>query len=178
VVSALRVAESPTLAGFVRLLRVARATAIRSNGCPSQLAGVTAQEHCRRWPAHEHLVMGAGGCAKNGEAGYVVVPLASGRVSADRIAEYVALWSYDLPTQNPPPNAPWLFTASGGPHGSGSGPYGSPEQAWSTKGVLNGGTPGAYHVPKGHGAWGIGGGSGCAAASTVHAWVVIRPLKK
>jgi hypothetical protein len=57
--------------------------------------------------------------------------------------------------------SPWVFTASGGPDGTGSGPYGV--EVYSTKSVTYGIT---YDVPKGFGAWLVGYGSGPGPCET------------
>jgi hypothetical protein len=72
----------------------------------------------------------------------------------NKIVEYDATWT--PPNQ---PNSPRPFTATGGPNGTGSGPFGD-EEIWSTKEV---GYAGIVHkVPKGSGAWLLGAGGGPA----------------
>jgi hypothetical protein len=99
----------------------------------------------------------ATGC---GQSVFMQVPLIKG------IVEYGALW-----TNINPGATPWLFTASGGRNGSGSGPYS--EEYYSTKQVESpGGT--IYKVPHGYGAWFVAAGGGPAPcdfrASSAVAW--------
>lgn len=143
-----------------------------SSGCPSQLESVPAGGRCVSWPAEVINRPSGAGCGKNGggNVSLIQVPLSSGAIKEDEVGEYVALWNNDQENQNPPPRAPWLFTATSGPNGTGSGPY-SEEQAWSTTTFTSGTF--RYSVPKGDGVWGIGGGSECPAPSTVHAWVLL-----
>jgi hypothetical protein len=63
------------------------------------------------------------------------------------------------PGANPSPSSPWLFTATGGKNGTGSGPYAG-EQTWSTTALTpqNTGVDVHYTVPSGHGAWFISAG--------------------
>ncbi|MGO9658499.1 MAG: carboxypeptidase-like regulatory domain-containing protein [Acidimicrobiales bacterium] len=82
----------------------------------------------------------------------------------DDIVEYDAAWT------PPGSTSSWAFSASGGPDGSGSGPYA--EEYWSTKQVGYGGDN--YPVPKGFGAWFVaaGGGNGPCndAQGSAKAW--------
>ncbi len=99
----------------------------------------------------------ATGC---GQSVFMQVPLIRG------IVEYGVLW-----TNINPGATPWLFTASGGRSGTGSGPYG--EEYYSTKQVESpGGT--IYKVPHGYGAWFVSAGGGPAPcdfrASSAVAW--------
>ena len=76
------------------------------------------------------------------------------------VDEYVVSWSWTDPKANPNPSDPWTFTATGGPHGSGSGPYG--EEQWSTTALTpaNTGVNVNYQVPSGLGAWFVAAGGG------------------
>ncbi|HUA50463.1 MAG TPA: hypothetical protein VMA77_34855 [Solirubrobacteraceae bacterium] len=147
------------------------ARASDASGCPSQVGVVPEHEHCVSWPATVVLVpTGPGGCAGSGGGSvqFIDVPLASGGISEENVDQYVALWNYDQPNQNPPPGSPWVFTTTGGPNGTGSGPYGQP---WSTTSITSGTL--TYPVPRGDGAWLVSGGGGCGAASTVTAYAVV-----
>ena len=84
----------------------------------------------------------------------------------DSIVQYDATWT--PPNQ---PDSPRAFSASGGPNGSGSGPY--PNEVWSTKEVGEAGI--VHEVPKGFGAWLLGSGGGAAPCpnlgpGTAQAW--------
>lgn len=87
------------------------------------------------------------------------------------IVQYYAQW-----TNFNKGATPWTFSASGGPDGAGSGPYG--EEIWSTKAITTQNTgvnlSESYKVPKGYGAWFVdaGGGPGpCSTATgTAVAW--------
>jgi hypothetical protein len=75
------------------------------------------------------------------------------------IVQYDATWA-------PPnePDSPRAFTASGGPNGTGSGPFGD-EEYWSTKEISYYGI--IYKVPKGFGAWLLGAGGGSAPCTNL-----------
>jgi hypothetical protein len=96
------------------------------------------------------------GCS---EALFMRVPLDLG----EAIVEYDASWSWGEANANPPPSAPWLFTATGGRKGTGSGPFGG-EQTWSTTALTpqNTGVNVNYKVPKGFGARFVAAGGGPA----------------
>ncbi len=104
-------------------------------------------EHCLPLPVELILQTksDAHGCA---QALFMQVPL------RDDVTEYGAAWGW---TQS---DHPWLFTATGGRDGSGSGPYG--EEVWSTKAITpqNSGVNVHYLVPKGDGAWFVSAGGG------------------
>ena len=77
----------------------------------------------------------------------------------DSVVQYDATWA--------PPNepaSPRAFTASGGPNGTGSGPFGD-EEYWSTKEISYYGI--IYKVPKGFGAWLLGAGGGPAPCTNL-----------
>jgi hypothetical protein len=76
----------------------------------------------------------------------------------DSIVEYDATWA--PPNQ---PASPRAFTATGGPNGSGHGPYAI--ETWSTKVVAYYGI--TYKVPKGFGAWLLGAGGGSAPCTNL-----------
>ena len=84
---------------------------------------------------------------------YMQVPM------QDSIVEYDATWA-------PPnePDSPRAFTATGGPNGTGSGPFGD-EEYWSTKEISYYGI--VYKVPKGFGAWLLGAGGGPAPCTNL-----------
>ena len=86
-----------------------------------------------------------------GQAVFMQVPLLPG------IAEYGALW-----TNINKGATPWLFTASGGHHGSGSGPYGEEQYSTTALTPQNTGVNVNYKVPAGHGAWFVAAGGGPA----------------
>ena len=137
-----------------------------ASGCPTVLGTISPGEHCVSWPVSLFPQMSGSdkGCA---EALFMLMPLHVG------VDEYVAVWSWDTPAARA---HPWTFTAAGGPHGSGSGPYG--EEQWSTTALTpqNTGVNVHYDVPTGSGAWFVaaGGGPGPCEAKTGSAegWVV------
>lgn len=117
----------------------------------------------------------AGGC---GQALFMQVPLELSK----GIVEYAAEWSWGIANANPPPSAPWIFTATAGRTGTGSGPFAG-EQTWSTTALTpkNTGVNVHYKVPNGFGAWFVaaGGGSGPCVVKTgrAKAWAwVAHPL--
>ncbi|HTW06419.1 MAG TPA: hypothetical protein VME46_02860 [Acidimicrobiales bacterium] len=119
-----------------------------ATGCPTQLI-IERGAHCVSWPVDFDVrsVHDKGGC---GQQLFMLEPLNS------EVDEYVALWSWLEPNQNPPPDHPWMFTSVSG------GPYG--EEAWSTSKLTpeNTGAPINYDVPQGDGAWFVAAGGGPA----------------
>lgn len=112
-----------------------------ATGCPTGVGlTITPGEHCVPWPVSMVLQEGGSG-SSCGSALFMQEPLNA------NIDEYLALWSWTKPDQNPPPARPWLFT------GPGSGPYA--EEAWSTTALTpeNTGVDVHYPVPDGFGAW-------------------------
>ena len=89
-----------------------------------------------------------------GQALFLLMKLQKG------IAEYGAEWRWVHPWSG----SPWVFHASGGPHGTGSGPFAG-EQTWSTTALTpqNTGVNVHYKVPKGDGAWFVSAGGGTGA---------------
>jgi len=130
------------------------------SGCPKGAGRPPAPgSHCVPVPVSmiQDESSGPTGC---GQSVFMQVPLLKG------IVEYGALW-----TNINKGATPWLFTATGGRNGSGSGPYG--EEYYSTKQVESpGGT--IYKVPRGYGAWFVSAGGGPAPcdfrSSTAVAW--------
>lgn len=136
------------------------ASAQSGSGCPAA-AGPTpvSGDHCVPLAVTPVWVdsPSAGGC---GEALFLKMKLQKG------IAVYGAEWRWASRWTG----APWVFHATGGPNGTGSGPYG--EEQWSTVALTpqNTGVNVHYRVPKGYGAWFVaaGGGPGpCSNAATV-----------
>ncbi len=160
------------LCGPIIALALSPATAVASStqivqtpqplesGCPKG-AGKPPVRGSRCVPVPVSMIQdetsSASGC---GQSVFMQVPLIKG------IVDYGALW-----TNINPGATPWLFHASGGRNGSGSGPYG--EEYYSTKKVASpGGT--IYKVPHGFGAWFVSAGGGPGPcyfpASSAVAW--------
>lgn len=140
------------------------------SGCPAAAGRPPAHgDHCMPLPVTPKWVDTRGANGSCGQALFLQMKLKTG------IVEYGAEWSWANPKANPPPASPWIFTATGGRHGTGSGPYAG-EQTWSTTALTpkNTGVNVHYTVPKGFGAWFVsaGGGPGpCSHAKTMQkAW--------
>ena len=139
---------------------------LNSTGCPQFLGTALDGAHCVPWPVSFDPQMG-GNDKECSEALFMLVPLNA------NVDEYVVSWSWDTPEAHA---HPWTFTATGGPKGSGSGPYG--EEQWSTTALTpaNTGVNVNYTVPTGLGAWFVaaGGGPGPCKANTgvAQGWAV------
>lgn len=119
------------------------------SGCPSA-AGQAPEPGSHCIPVSVSMVQDeysdSGGC---GQSVFMQVPLLKG------IAEYGALW-----TNSNKGATPWLFTATGGRHGAGSGPYGEEQYSTTALTPQNTGVNVNYKVPNGFGAWFVSAGGG------------------
>ncbi|MGO9660785.1 MAG: DUF642 domain-containing protein [Acidimicrobiales bacterium] len=150
VASALPLATAAALDGSPVTVAVAQEVQLNSDGCPEFLGTALDGAHCDPWPVsfYPQVKQTESGCS---EALFMLVPL------NPNVDEYVVSWSWDTPEARA---HPWTFTATGGPHGSGSGPYG--EEQWSTTALTpaNTGVNVNYQVPSGFGAWFVAAGGG------------------
>ncbi len=162
-IAVLAVAAGLMLLPGEALARHARATvAAAAADSPCQGPPPAPNEHCLPIPAAVIVKTNTSksGC---GQAVFLQMPL------EPDVVEYDAMW-----TNSNPGATPWSFHATGGPNGSGSGPYG--EEAWSTKSLTpkNTGVNVHYRVPKGSGAWFVAAGGGPGPCSgqggTAYGW--------
>jgi len=128
-----------------------------ATGCPAQLILQEADAHCVSWPVEPFLGNRHQTASSCGQMLFMQTPL------NDAIDEYVAMWSWTQPNQNPPPDHPWMFTSLDG------GPYG--EEVWSTTSINGqntgfGGDSVFYQVPQGDGVWFVAAGGGPGACSS------------
>ncbi|MGO9790787.1 MAG: hypothetical protein ACLP8S_15230 [Solirubrobacteraceae bacterium] len=122
------------------------------SGCPAAAGKPPVRgSHCVPVPVSMIQDESFGPGATCGQAVFMQVPLLKG------IAEYGALW-----TNINKGATPWLFTATGGRHGSGSGPYGEEQYSTTALTPQNTGVNVNYKVPKGNGAWFVAAGGGPA----------------